>query len=216
MPSLDFFHKHAVCFASSYPWCIEFITWSALLSHHKRNVPGFIWKRTKTPVFKQTRVRMFGPNQSSNELSHHPKRIRLSEEMNQGLFKVDQTALVWKQPYCTGLYLVHLQCELCWLQPPHNLAKDERFQIMNEWMNEWMCCSGTLASCIRQTLYIKTQASIRTINKLKATVLFFQVQVMGEWFSKCSNSVNTLTKYFIHSLLSVLQKHCTTKSLLLD
>ncbi len=54
-------------------------------------------ERTETPVFKRTRVRLFGPHQSSYELSHLPKRSGLSEETNSGPFEADQTRTVWKR-----------------------------------------------------------------------------------------------------------------------
>ena len=61
------------------------------ISHWKQTVPEFTYEQTETYVFRQISVQLFG--QSSDELSHLPKRSRLSEETNAGLFKADQTAL---------------------------------------------------------------------------------------------------------------------------
>ncbi len=81
--------------SASYFW---FITWSAWLSHHKQTTPESTWKRTQIPIFKWTRFCLFGPHQSANEFSHHLNRTKLLKETNQGSLKVDQKALVWKQP----------------------------------------------------------------------------------------------------------------------
>lgn len=72
-----------------------FITCSALLSHHKRTAPGFTWKPTKTWVFKWTHFCMFGPHQSSKQLSHYPKRTRLVLFFKQTKHKCDFT-LSWQ------------------------------------------------------------------------------------------------------------------------
>lgn len=72
-----------------------FITFSALLSHHKRIAPGFTWKQTKTWVFKWTHVCLFGPHQSSKQLSHHPKRTGLVVFLNRPIHKCDCT-LSWR------------------------------------------------------------------------------------------------------------------------
>jgi len=55
---------------------------------------GSLASEPSPPVFKQTRVRLFGQHQSSNERSHHCKRTELTVEADQGTFKSDQLAPV--------------------------------------------------------------------------------------------------------------------------
>ena len=69
---LPFTHD-ALCFY--YTSCL----WSALLSHLKQTTPGLTWKRTETPVFRQSRVLLLCPHRVQMCLHTCSKQTRLQD-----------------------------------------------------------------------------------------------------------------------------------------
>ena len=73
------------------------------ISHCKQTTPEFTCKQTMTHVFRQTRICLFDPEQSLDELSHLPKWSALSVETN--LVRLKPTKQLWcERTHWCGLY----------------------------------------------------------------------------------------------------------------
>lgn len=67
-------HVRLFCFLLPTIHCALLHFLGALYFHTtNKTAAGFTWKRTENPVFKWTRIRLFGPFCGQNELSCHPR-----------------------------------------------------------------------------------------------------------------------------------------------